>query len=168
MIDKLWTLSFDSDKNSPILGRTIRKRFPTRPVKVVFLIALILPSAFYIPVYFTTFEHSYAYYDYDYQLLSEYFTEKNLWDYHIVINETMPDKWYGLIELSFYNNSARENLMMGNVSTAIPLLKSGYDVIYVTREPSNDSELSIVSSTLIGVVSYPNQTPVFKVWLLTG
>ena len=166
VVDKLWTLLFESDKIR-ILGRTIRKRFPTKLVKVVFLIALILPSTFFIPVYFKTFEHSYAYYDYDYKLLSAYFTEKNLWNYHLIINETRADKWYGLTILSFYHNPAPKNLVMGNILTALPLLDSGYDVIYVTRAPSNDSGLTMVSSTLIGVVSYPDQTPVFMVWNLT-
>src|SRR3972149_6905098 len=168
VIDKLWAFLFGSSKLR-VMGGVIRKRLLGKTLKVMFLMALILPSVFYISTYFTTFGHSYEYFDYDYKLLSDYLTSKNLWNNPIILNEDRPDKWYGPTVLSFYNDSASKNIVIGGVATAFPFLASNTEVIYIIRDTQNITALSsAVSSTFLGIISYPDRTPVFGVWKLTA
>jgi hypothetical protein len=169
IIDKLWVVLFDPN-GFHIFGREVRVRLPTKTLKALFIIALILPSMFYLSTYFTIFEHSYDYFDYDYRLLSNYLTANNYWSNPLVINETRPDKWYAKTVLSFYNHSARENIIEGDLANAIPLLESEEDVaIYITRDTSQQDELSsVIPSKLLDVIRFPDGEPVFAVWELRG
>ncbi|MEM3459331.1 MAG: glycosyltransferase family 39 protein [Candidatus Bathyarchaeia archaeon] len=165
VISKVWHVLFNSN-DGYISKRAFKRSFPVKMLKSLFLISLIVPSVYYLPTYVMTYESSYDYFDYDYKLLSDYLTENQLWNNSIVLNETRPDKWYANIVLSFYNHSASKRIVVGNLSTALSMLKYRKNtVVYVTRNISNQSSSSpLFRFTFLNIIYYPDNTPVFAVW----
>jgi len=169
VISKIWLKLFKPDVGY-INKWKFKPQFPVKFLKALFIIALITPSIFYLHTYFVTYRSSYNYFDYDYKLLSSYLTENKLWGNNIVINEPRPEKWYAKTVLSFYNHSASENIIKGDLTSAMPLLISEEDVvIYVTRETSQKDELSpMIPSKLLDIIYYPDGESVFAIWELRG
>ncbi len=169
VIEKIWSELFKPQEGY-VFKLKIGRQLAIKALKTMFLVALLVPSILYLYTYFETYGSSYNYFDYDYKLLSDYLTENRLWSSVIVINETRTDKWYGKEVLSFYNHSARENVIMGDLPTAVSLL--GFEegtVIYVTRDMSSQHVLSSLAYyKLRCTIDYPNENPAFFVWELTG
>lgn len=165
VISKVWHVLFNS-RDGYISRRALKRSFPVKTLKSLFLISLIVPSVYYLPTYFLTYESLYEYFDYDYKLLADYLTKNQLWSNSIVLNETRPDKWYAGIVLSFYNYSAKKRIVLGDLFTAFSMLKYRKNtVMYVTRDMSNQSGLSpLFLFTFLDVIYYPDNTPVFAVW----
>jgi 4-amino-4-deoxy-L-arabinose transferase-like glycosyltransferase len=169
VISKIWLKLFN-----PYVGYItswkFNKQFIVKFLKTLFIIVLITPSIFYLHIYFMTYRFSYNYFDYDYRLLSNYLTKNKLWSNYIVINEPRPDKWYVRIVLSFYNHSARRNIIRGDLTTVMSLLVSGKNVvIYITRETSQQDRLPLeIPSKLLDIVYFPDGEPVFAIWELRG
>lgn len=121
------------------------------------VVLVVAPAAQFLDGYYGTYPaQSAPYFDYEYQALAGYLTAHDLWSKGIYIYDDM--KWYGYVDLSYYNDSARNHIAQIEILTELQgIAPNGEHLVVLRTEDAFRVTLGLgVPLVRLATLNYPD------------